>query len=159
VSENRVYSSEAITLWINIMTNKYIQKNETIAIATQQLAKILVTSKLLFKINTEDLIDEFNSEEDFKKFAQKYRTDLTRLIRLATNLYLVDFLGASFEWANSILYETSKLGPEDQTGYDTSSLLFMYWDALIYLWTSIMSVSARNFCAELILLTLLLGVN
>ena len=141
VSENRIYSAEAVQLWINIMTNQYIQRNPTIALATQQLSKIVTNSKLLFKINTDNLMDEFNSEDDFKKFAQKYRTDLTRLIRLATNLYLVDFLGASFEWANSILFETSKLPANDQTGYDLNSFLFLCWDALIYLWTSIMPVS------------------
>lgn len=122
------------------MTNQYIQKNAIVGQATQQLAKIMINSKLMFKMNTDVLMDEFNSEEDFMKFSQKYRTDLTRLIRLATNLYLVEFLGAAFEWANTIIFETRKLAPEDQTGYDTSSFLFLCWDALIFLWTSIMPV-------------------
>lgn len=91
-------------------------------------------------MDIDSLMDEFNSEDDFKKFSQKYRTDLARLIRLSTNLYLVQFLGTAFEWANTIVYETSKLAVDDQSGYDTSSFLFMCWDALIFLWTSIMPV-------------------
>ena len=123
------------------MSNHFIQSNEIVGHATKQLAKIMFNSKLLFKLNTDLLMDEFNSEEDLKKFAQKYRTDLTRLIRLATNLYLVEFLGAAFEWANSIIFETTKLGADDITGYDTNSFLFLCWDALIFLWTSITPVS------------------
>jgi len=140
-SENRLYSAEAIQLWINIMQNHFFQKNDIVRQASKQLAKIMFNSKLLFKLNADMLMDEFNSEEDYKKFAQKYRTDLTRLIRLATNLYLVEFLGAAFEWANSIVFETVKLPPEDMSGYDSNSFLYLCWDALIFFWTSIMPVS------------------
>ena len=140
VNENRIYSSDAIQLWISLMSNQFLQANPLILQATQSLSKLMINSKLLFKINTDNLIDEFNSEEDFKKFAQKYRTDVAKLIKLGSNLQLMDFLSSSFDWASTILYETSKLSADDQTGYDTNSLLFICWDALIFLWTTIMQV-------------------
>ncbi len=120
-----MFSYEAIQLWINLMTNQYLQSNPTICQATLNLSQVMTNSKLLFKINQDQYLDEFNSEEDFKKFLQKYRSDLSKLIKLATNLYLDQFLSAAYDWASKILYETMKLNAnESLNGYDSQSFLF-----------------------------------
>jgi exportin-5 len=138
LNENRLFSYEAIQLWINLMTNQYLQTNATICQATLNLSQVMTNSKILFKINQDQYLDEFNSEEDFKKFLQKYRSDLSKLIKISTNLYLDQYLSAAYDWASKIFYETMNLNSNDLSGYDSQSFLYQCWDAMLFLWTSIM---------------------
>ncbi len=141
ISDNRLFSYEAIQLWISLMGNQHLQTNPTIVQATINLSNIMTNSKLLFKINPDNYLDEFNSEEDFRRFSQKYRNDLAKLIKLSTRLYLEHYLTAAFEWAAKIIYETK---PNDQSGYDPNSFLYMCWDAVLFLWTSIMQAIGKT---------------
>ena len=86
------------------------------------------------------MIDHFDTEEDFNKFCIKYRNDMSKCIRLASSLNFDVYLHNAYEWSLKVLHETNKLDPNDQSGFDPNSLLYLHWDALIVMWNNLVSV-------------------
>jgi exportin-5 len=135
-SENLIYSSESIQIWNTLLANKFISKNTSFLEYLVKVSQLITNSYILFK-NRNFNLNDFDSQEDFYKFFIKYRVDLARLIKSGSNIMLDSFFNSAFEWAGKILVETSNLKENEvKSGYDSSSFLYLCWDALIYLWTS-----------------------
>ena len=145
ICENRLFSAEAVQLWTSLISNKYIKENSTIKISVLNLAKVMTNSKLLFKPSVEGQIeDEFSSDEDVKKFIQKYRNDLSKLIKQSGEMFLEEFVASGCDWARTLLTETRALPINDQSGYDTTSFLFQCWDAIIFYFNNLMPTVIRK---------------
>jgi exportin-5 len=146
VSENKIYSSEAIHLWNILLANEFIRTNEQVKLCMMSLITAMTNSYFLFKVTaTPEIIIayDFDSEDDFFKFYQKYRTELAKLIKTASNLYLNQFMEAAYAWAKSTMEQTisqPNTNDRDNSGYDTKCFKFLSWDALVYLWSTLMSV-------------------
>lgn len=112
------------------------------------LSHALTNSQLLFKFNYMSMIEHFDTEEDFNKFSIKYRNELAKFIRLASQLnYSAYFLNAC-EWSAKVIAETNRLPANDQTGFDSNSLLYLYWDALLVIWNNLINVLNKNLSHE-----------
>ena len=50
----------------------------------------------------------------------------------------------AYEWAVGIFKESNELSESDQSGYDPNSRLYLKWDALLCLWSSLMQVACKQ---------------
>ncbi|CAF0737343.1 unnamed protein product [Brachionus calyciflorus] len=137
INENKLYSSESIQLWNILLQNEFIQADKDVQRYVILISQALTNTYILFKFSYSTMFESFDTEDEFNKFLQKYRTELSRLIRNAANLNLETYFMNSYEWTVKVISQTSSLNPSDESGFDPNSLLYMCWDALIFLWTSL----------------------
>ena len=161
INESKVLSFEALQLWNSFLSNSFIKNDSTIGECIQKLATNLTNTFMLFKVTScrqlTSIYDEFDSDEDLLKFFYKYRAELAKLIRQGSQLYLNSFVNAALAWAVKIINETSNDVNALAQGYNTSSYLFLAWDALIFFWPNIMitinkQIKSNHVTPELLLL-------
>lgn len=143
-TENRLNSFEIIALWNVLLQNEFIVNDAELKRYVILIGKLLTNSYLMFKFTYSSMANEFDNEDEFNKFQQRYRYELGRLIRLAGVLDVQSFVDNAYDWSQKIVAQTGQLAPDDQTGYDPTSFLYLCWDALIFLWTNLIQVLIKN---------------
>ena len=81
-SPNKYFSFDAIQLWNNLLANECMQGDSHIAEFLNMFSLMVTQSPILYKSSQQhdqDFQDEFDSEEDYLKFIQKYRYELLDL--------------------------------------------------------------------------------
>ena len=148
----RVYSNELVQLLTVLLNNELIKSDADTPLLLTQLAKQLTCggSRLLFKCTASECQqaagDELDGDDDeeVRKFAQKYRTDLAKMLAVAARIHLEPFLVNARDWTLRVLAETSQLADGgEQMGSDANSLLYTSWDALIFVWGTLMAVIGK----------------
>jgi hypothetical protein len=143
-SPNKHFSFDAIQLWNNFLTNEFIQMDQSIFEFLSHFSLMITQSTLLFKHSDAEFQEDFDSEEDYLKFVHKYRAELSKLIKLGASLRCFEpFIENAHKWAVDIFTETNELLSQD-SGYDASCLLYLKWDALLFLWTSLMQQANKQ---------------
>lgn len=144
INENRQFSFDAIQLWNALLQNQYIQLDKDVQEYINLIAQSLTNSYLLIKFNYSSMSENFDTEEEFTKFCQKYRVELSKLIRNASFFNTEVYFNQAYEWSLKTIGQTSCLAPTDESGFDSTSMLYLCWDALIFLWTSLANVLAKK---------------
>jgi exportin-5 len=147
INESKMLSFEAIQLWNSFLANNSIKNDSTIGQFIQNLANNLTNSYILYKVTScrqlTSIYDEFDSDEELLKFFHKYRAELAKLIRQSSQLYIRPYVDAALTWTVKIINETSTSNNDPNVlaqGYNTTSFLYLSWDALIFLWSNLMLV-------------------
>lgn len=141
-SPNGHFSLEAISVLNALLQNEHIAAHDP---DFRQLVSTLAqitspNSYLIIKFWYASMRDSFDDELEYAKFAQRYRADLAKMVRLAAALDPQAFVKSGCEWAMKIIGETEKLPYNDLTGYDPNSFLYICWDSLIFLWNNLIQV-------------------
>lgn len=148
-SPNALFSLEAIAVLNALLQNEFIVQCDDfrglVATLARQLVATSSSSYIIVKFSYASMRDYFDDELEYAKFAQRYKADLGKMLRLATALNATAFIESACEWAASIVTETGKLPPNDLSGYEPSSFLYVCWDSLIYLWNNLIPVSSFLF--------------
>lgn len=144
LSENRMYSLESIQLWNALLQNQYINCDPNVEQYVILISQMLTNSYIMFKFNYSTMFENFDTEEEFHRFSQRYRTDLAKLIKLGSSLKFESYFSNSYDWTLKIFSETNKLDSNDQSGFDASSFLYLCWDAVILLWNTLASVLSKK---------------
>lgn len=137
---NGIHSLEAINLINTLLQNEFITQDADFQQLISTLSQISSNSYLLIKFSYATMKEYFDDEAEYGKFAQRYRADLSKMIRLSAALNPQAFLKSGIEWAVKIIGESEKLPPNDLTGYDPNSFLYVCWDSLVYLWNNLIQV-------------------
>jgi hypothetical protein len=144
LSQNKFFSFDAMQLWNHFLANELMQTDADVQVCLSNLAQAMTSTFILFKNNTQTFKDEFESEEEYLKFFHKYRGELSKLIRAGAGLSLAPFLLSAYDWTMKVLNETQMLPESDQSGYDSGSMLYLSWDAVIYLWSNLTQVISKK---------------
>lgn len=140
LTPQRLHSYEAITLWNSLLQNEFVCEDTDVKQLIEMIAQVAANSFLLLKFKYSSMAENFDDEEEFNKFAQKYRGELGKMIKFAAKLNTNAFVQSANDWAVKILNETSQLATNDLSGYDPDSFLYLCWDALVFLWNNLTQV-------------------
>lgn len=145
-SPNGHFSLEAISVLNVLLQNENITRDLDFQQLVATLAQISPNSYLIVKFSYASMRGYFDDELEYGKFAQRYKADLGKMVRLAAALNPDAFIKSGCEWAVKIIGETEKLAQNDLTGYDPTYYLYVHWDSLLYLWNNLIQVRILSFC-------------
>ena len=148
INKSKTLSYEAIQLWNKLISNEYIKSDSSLKQNMNNLALNLTNTFLLYKIDKKINLtnyDEFDNDDEMHKFFQKYRNELSKLLKYAISIYPNIYIDIAYKWTLKQINDSLN---DHLTCYDPSSYIYLTWDALLYLWTNIMQIINRQISSK-----------